>query len=87
MLEMMSEGIVQEYVAERIPASTPAPYLRSIITSTMMRHAHNTHAFRTICLLVSAEGPDPICFNRTTKQELKYNRQFHWSAPLSSRGN
>ena len=86
MLEMMSEGIVQKYVAYRVPASTPAPYFRSIITSTMMQHAYRC-AFRTICLLVLAEGPDPICFNRTTKQELKYDRQFHWSAPLSSRSN
>ena len=77
---------VQEYVAEWVLASTPAPYLRSIITSTMMQHAY-TNVFRIICLLVLAEGPDPICFNRTTKQELKHNRQFHWSAPLSSRSN
>ena len=48
---------------------------------------HYMHAFRAIRLLVLAEGPDPICFDRTTKQELKYNRHFHWSAPLSSRSN
>ena len=60
--------------------------LRSIIASTMMRQAYRC-AFHTICLLVLTEGPDPVCFNCTTKQELKYDTRFHWSAPLSSRSN
>ena len=59
---------------------------RSIIASTTMRHAHRC-ALHTICPLVMAEGPDPICFSSTTKQELKYDTRFHWSSPLSSRSN
>ena len=82
---MMNEGIVQEYNAELVPASTPAPHVRSIIPPpTMMRHACRC-AFHTIRHLVLAEGPDPISFSSTTKQELKYDARFPWSAPPSSR--